>query len=65
MTTTPRTQQIIEPGHYRAYLLRLWPSGTEWRASLEDVHTREVVGFDNLVDLCAFLEALKETRDDE
>ncbi|MCA9973945.1 MAG: hypothetical protein KC425_27220 [Anaerolineales bacterium] len=57
-------------GRYRAYLLRLWPevsraAGDEtavsvtvtWRATLEDVQTREVHGFASLDALCRFLRA--------
>ncbi|HEX6606379.1 MAG TPA: hypothetical protein VF276_05620 [Chloroflexia bacterium] len=44
---------------YLSYLLRLWHthSGGEtvWRAALEDPLTREVVRFDNLAGLFAFL----------
>jgi hypothetical protein len=44
---------------YLSYLLRLWhtQSGGEtvWRAAVEDPLTREVVRFDNLAGLFAFL----------
>jgi hypothetical protein len=44
---------------YKSYLLRLW-SGTDvsnktWRASLENPHTGERLGFENLERLFAFL----------
>jgi hypothetical protein len=51
---------------YRAYLLRLWRTDTEetggtgWRASLEDSHTGERLGFANLDQLFAFLLTLTE-----
>jgi hypothetical protein len=45
---------------YQSYLLRLWRarSGehTVWRASLENPHTGERVGFASLKQLLAFLE---------
>ena len=44
---------------YRSYLLRLWHTHREgapvWRASLEDPLTKEVLRFDSLPDLFAFL----------
>ena len=44
---------------YRSYLLRLWhthSAGTPvWRASLEDPLTEEVLRFDSVPDLFAFL----------
>lgn len=44
-----------------AYLLRLWPvrnqERTIWRASLENAHTGELLGFATLEQLTAFLEA--------
>jgi hypothetical protein len=58
-----------ETQNYFAYLLRLWresggdlprDESTRWRASLQDPHSGERVGFANLEDLFAFLE--RETR---
>ena len=47
------------PG-YRAYLLRLWQvtSGgqLEWRASLEDPHTGQRLGFGSLEQLVEYLQ---------
>jgi hypothetical protein len=47
---------------YHAYLLRLWRVGSQqgqgWRASLEDPHTRKVLGFNSLEALFAFLQGL-------
>ncbi len=43
---------------YRSYLLRLWCAETPdqcWRASLEDPHTGERIGFASLEQLFAFL----------
>ena len=46
---------------YQAYLLRLWPTrphGTEpavWRASLENPHTGQRLGFASLEQLFAYL----------
>ena len=44
---------------YRSYLLRLWCTGQAergcWRASLENLHTGERVGFAGLEELFAFL----------
>jgi hypothetical protein len=53
---------------YRAYLLRLWVSDSEatdkagWRASLEDSHTGERLGFASLEQLFAFLIASTEAK---
>ncbi len=50
--------------HYLSYLLRLWcPEESQlacWRASLEDPHTGERIGFANLEELFAFLMAQVE-----
>jgi hypothetical protein len=45
---------------YFAFLLRLWKSAdaSRWQASLEDPHTHQVTGFDDLEQLNAFLEQL-------
>jgi hypothetical protein len=46
-------------GEYIAYMLRLWPVGNKtkqvWRASLEDAHTGERMGFANLDELFDYL----------
>ena len=46
---------------YKSYLLRLWQSGSAslpvWRASLEDPHTGERLGFPDLEQLFAYLAA--------
>jgi hypothetical protein len=48
-----------EAQNYLAYLLRLWREGssesTRWRASLQDPHTGERVGFASLEDMFGFL----------
>jgi hypothetical protein len=47
---------------YHAYLLRLWRvqenEGTHWRASLEEVQSGELRGFEELDELQDFLETL-------
>jgi hypothetical protein len=43
---------------YISYLLRIWQSNgneTAWRASLQDPHTGERLGFASIDDLCIFL----------
>jgi hypothetical protein len=55
-----------EQGHYLSFLLRLWRAGGDgepvWRASLENPHTGEHLGFANLRELFAYLEAqIEET----
>jgi hypothetical protein len=49
-----------EPPDYVAYLLRLWRETggerSQWRASLQNPHTGERVGFSSLQGLFAFLE---------
>jgi hypothetical protein len=46
------------PGYY-SYLLRLWrekgSASIQWRASLQDPHSSERVGFAHLDELAAFL----------
>ena len=45
-------------GRYFAWLLRIWQSGEQeavWRASLEDPHTGERIGFANLPGLWAYV----------
>ena len=47
-------------GTYHSYLLRLWQvhgeSAAGWRASLEDVQTGELLGFQDLATLLQYLE---------
>jgi hypothetical protein len=49
-----------KPPDYAAYLLRLWREtsgeGSQWRASLQNPHTGERVGFSSLQGLFTFLE---------
>ncbi len=44
---------------YRAYILRLWTTGSggsaEWQASLEDTETGNRIGFANLEELFLYL----------
>ena len=53
---------------YRSYLLRLWrvdeDGGQAWRASLEDPHTGERRGFNNLDGLMEFLKSQTEPGQD-
>jgi hypothetical protein len=50
----------LNQGTYHSYLLRLWRvqdgARTDWRASLEDVQTGEMVGFQDLSTLLQYLE---------
>jgi hypothetical protein len=62
----------MKPGQkkYRSYLLRLWQvqlgEGIGMRASLEDVQSSELHGFEDLAALVVFLEVLKnDVREDE
>ena len=52
-----------------SYLLRLWPvhqqDQTAWRASLENPHTGELLGFATLERLFAFLEDQTSMASDE
>ena len=53
---------------YHSYLLRLWrvrDDGHHWRASLEDVQTGELHGFEHLGGLLDYLEALTTTDQPE
>ena len=49
-----------EDSRYYSYLLRIWLAGDRdpptWRASLEDTHTGERLGFASLQALCQYLE---------
>ena len=55
------------PDDYLAYLLRLWRIAEEkanWRASLEDPHTGERLGFASLKELFSFLKEQTGTGSD-
>jgi len=60
MTPIQKWFQMMEnqTTKYHAYLLRYWQEGeaTSWRATLEDPHNGEIIGFSTLQHLCAFLE---------
>ena len=47
---------------YHSYLLRMWrvqgDEGVDWRASLEEVQSGELLGFPDLAALLGYLEAL-------
>ena len=47
---------------YHSYLLRMWrvqdDKGVDWRATLEEVHSGEILGFPDLASLLGYLEAL-------
>ena len=57
-TLIPNGEKHLQ-AKYRSYLLRLWCADQDgecaWRASLEDPHTGEQIGFPNLEQLFAFL----------
>lgn len=47
-----------EQPDYISYLLRVWRSNgdkTDWRASLQNPHTGERIGFASIDELCIFL----------
>jgi hypothetical protein len=48
---------------YHSYLLRLWQAGPadnpSWRASLEDPHTHQLIGFDSIDALYDHLKAIQ------
>lgn len=54
---------------YFSFLLRIWQAGTSeqplWRASLEDPHTHQVTGFNDMNALFAHLSRISTTRYDE
>lgn len=60
-TALEGTQTMHQP--YIAFLLRLWQTGEgdqgNWLASLEDPHTHQVTGFENLVGLYEYLKNLE------
>lgn len=45
---------------YLAYLLRMWRDRADgpWRATLEDPHQREKVGFSSIKELITYLQSL-------
>ena len=52
---------------YFSFMLRLWRAGNDgepvWRASLRNALTQELVGFADLKEMCAYLEAqIKEAN---
>ena len=59
----------LTQNNYHSYLLRLWQVQTEagpgWRASLEDVQTGELLGFEDLAALQRFLEEQAFAHQDE
>ena len=57
----------MKKNDYLAYLLRLWQEegAVSWRATLENVHTGEQVGFANLEKLFAFLRQFTGTTPPE
>jgi hypothetical protein len=48
---------------YHSFLLRTWQAGPAdrptWRASLENPRTHELIGFDTIEALCAYLKLLE------
>lgn len=56
-------------GSYRAYMLRMWSveqSGQAvWRASLEDPHTRQKIGFSNVEALIGYICELTDSAQDK
>ena len=54
---------------YHSYLLRMWrvqgEGGAGWRASLEEVHSGELHGFQDLAALLRYLESLGRTSQQE
>ena len=51
----------LNQSDYHSYLLRLWQvrdDGQQWRASLEDVQTGDLCGFENVKALVMYLQAL-------
>ncbi len=62
----PSTTSRPDTDQYRSYLLRLWRSETSdksWRASLEDSHTGQRIGFATLEQMFAFL--MEQVEGDE
>lgn len=51
-----------ESDNYRAFLLRFWrdDAHSPWRATLENPHTSESLGFSSMATLFAFLQELTE-----
>jgi hypothetical protein len=62
---TQKRKVAAQPRDYAAYLLRLWREKggelTRWRASLQDPHSGERVGFASLEELFVYLR--RETGD--
>lgn len=48
----------VSSRRYHSYLLRMWREDEQmpWRIQLEDPHTREMIGFQNMEKLIKFLD---------
>ena len=60
---------VPTPKDYHSYLLRLWQvqeeAGPGWRASLEDVQSGELHGFEDLEALQRYLEELARVHQEQ
>jgi hypothetical protein len=59
--TNPLQKDLRSPDHF-SYLLRLWRSTGQWQASLENLGTRERLGFADLEQLFTYLMDLIENK---
>jgi len=50
--------------HYQAYMLRLWRESADmpWRATLQDPHSQEKVGFASVEQLLAYIRTQTRER---
>ena len=50
-----KKEEIRDAGEQQAFMLRMWPAGSDWQASLQEVKTGRRIGFSNLESLFTFL----------
>ena len=60
MRNTEHFNKDLQSSNRVAYLLHLWHSAGQWRASLENLETGKRLGFANLEQLFAYLMDLTE-----
>jgi len=58
-----------QPSKYYSFLLRLWKVNqggrVVWRATIENPHTKEIIGFETVQDFTEYLERLLEINRSE
>ncbi len=57
-----KKEESRDAGEQQAFMLRMWPAGGDWQASLQEVKTGRRIGFSNLESLFTFLMDVAEKR---